>query len=72
MDYDLILEILAGLFPVMGCILFALFWAQAGEDYRPDPIYAKSQDVLFRARATRSLRDVFADVFVRRVHQFRD
>jgi hypothetical protein len=41
MDYDLILELLAAFFPLIGCLLFILFWKQAREDVTPDPIYGK-------------------------------
>jgi len=39
MPFDLILIILAAVFPAGSCALFLIFWCIARDDAKPDPIY---------------------------------
>ncbi|HVZ17250.1 MAG TPA: hypothetical protein VG897_09045 [Terriglobales bacterium] len=39
MSYDLVLGLLTAAFPVMGFVLFLIFWKLSRNDVKPDPIY---------------------------------
>jgi len=41
MPYDLILALLSAIFPVIGCVLFVMFWKMSRDDSSPDPIYGQ-------------------------------
>jgi len=43
MPYDLILALLAAVFPVISCALFVMFWKLSRDDSSPDPIYQQQQ-----------------------------
>ena len=42
MPYDLVLGFLTALFPLMGSVLFVVFWNLSHDDIKPDPIYDKA------------------------------
>lgn len=41
MTYDVILTVLAAVFPMLSCALFIIFWKLSRDDSAPDPIYSR-------------------------------
>ena len=42
MSYDLIVEMLAAAFPLVGLALCVVFWLLSRDDSKPDPIYDRT------------------------------